>query len=104
MVLLTWSLFSRTFSSVSRTTSSEVGSDRNTKNKESEVMKYVIYGALKEPYEENWKKMLEIEKERQKREVTFDQTGEMIGQYMFLEGNKSFQIIETFLPTLSTLL
>ena len=58
-------------------------------------MKYVIYGALKEPYEENWKKMLEIEKERQKREVTFDQTGEMIGQYMFLEGNKSFQIIET---------
>ena len=58
-------------------------------------MKYVIYGELKEPYEENWKKLLEIEKGRKERGEMFDQTGRMIGQYAFLEGNKSFQIIET---------
>ena len=58
-------------------------------------MKYVIYGEWKGPYEETLKKALEIEKGRKERGETFDQTGEMIGQYFFLDGRKVFQIIET---------
>ena len=41
------------------------------------------------------KKALEIEKGRKERGETFDQKGEMIEQYWFLEGRKTFQIIET---------
>ena len=58
-------------------------------------MKYVIYGEWKGPYEETLKKAIDIEKGRQERGETFDQKGEMIEQYWFLEGRKTFQIIET---------
>ena len=58
-------------------------------------MKYVLYSELKEPYEENMKKMYEIEKGRQAKGETFSQGDEYIDQYMFLEGNKGFLMVDT---------
>ena len=58
-------------------------------------MKYVIYSELKEPYDENMKKMYKIEKERQAKGETFSQGEEYIDQYMFLGGNKGFLLVDT---------
>ena len=44
---------------------------------------------------ENIKKMYEIEDERRKKGITWQQTGEWIEQYTTLEGNKGITIIET---------
>ena len=57
-------------------------------------MKYLIYSEMKELSKKTWEKVLEVEKGRQERGETFNQTGEMIGQYMTLDG-KGFTIIET---------
>jgi hypothetical protein len=56
-----------------------------------EKMKYVILGELKEPVEENWIKVLEIEKERGKREKQWD----TISMYNLLSEPKMLIIVET---------
>jgi hypothetical protein len=58
-------------------------------------MKYMIYMEVKEPMRENIKKMYEIEEERRSRGVTWQQTGEWVEQYVPLEGDKAFTIIDT---------
>jgi len=57
-------------------------------------LKYVIWAEYKEPVEENRKKAMEIEKERQTRGETWTQT-ELIDHYIFLEGNKGITIVDT---------
>jgi len=56
-------------------------------------MKYVMYFEWKDAESAN--KATEVEKERQKRGETFNQTGEMIGTYLLLDPYKWFHIIET---------
>ena len=73
-----------------------MGSYTSTKKeRESDKLKYVIWAKYKDPVEESLKKAMEIEKERQKRGESWSQTGEMIEQYMFLEGNNGFSIVDT---------
>ena len=62
---------------------------------ESNELKYVILAEYKDPVEESLKKAMEIEKGRVERGETWNQMGEMIGQYIFLEGNKGFTIVDT---------
>jgi len=57
-------------------------------------MKYVIYAEWKGPIDETMKKSTEIENERKIRGETFSQTGELIEQYVFLEGMKGFFLVE----------
>jgi hypothetical protein len=72
--------------------SSEVGSVRNTeKKRRGEKMKYVLFWEVKEPFEENLKKSLEIMKKRGKRKKKHD----TIGMYMLLSEPKGFTLIET---------
>ena len=40
-------------------------------------MKYIMYGELKEPVEESFKKIVEIESERQKKGETWSASGEL---------------------------
>lgn len=54
-------------------------------------MKYMILGELKEPVEENWNKVLEIEKERGKRKKKWDS----IGLYYLLSEPKMLILVET---------
>jgi hypothetical protein len=72
-----------------------VGGYRSTKKWGDEVMKYLIYYEVKEPQDENWEKAMDIEKEREKKGETWQQKGEFIEMYSFLEGNKGIQIVET---------
>jgi len=58
-------------------------------------MKYIIYAEIREPMKENVRKMYEIEDERRKKGVTWQQTGEWIEQYLTFEGNRGITIIET---------
>jgi len=57
-------------------------------------MKYVVYCEWKGPIGETMKKATEIENERKKRGETWSQTGELIEQYVFLEGMKGFFLVE----------
>ena len=63
--------------------------------KESGGLKYVIWAEYKDPLEESLKKAMEIENQRKIRGESWSQTGEMIEQYMFLEGNNGFSIVDT---------
>ena len=58
-------------------------------------MKYVIFMEPKEPYEENMKKWIEIEKKRQEKGETFSQQEESLAQYRLLSEPKGFMIVDT---------
>jgi len=49
----------------------------------------------KEPYEENMKKWIEIEKKRQEKGETFSQQEESLVQYRLLSEPKGFMIVDT---------
>lgn len=56
----------------------------------------MIFNELKEPFDENWSKILKIEKERGKRKKKWD----TVAQYMQLSEPKGFLIVETDDPAL----
>ena len=58
-------------------------------------MKYVIFMEPKEPYEENMKKWLEIEKKRQEKGETWSAQKESLAQYYLLSEQKGFMIVDT---------
>lgn len=58
-------------------------------------MKYVIFMEPKEPYEENMKKVLEIEKKRQEKGETWSQQKESLVEYRLLSEPKGFTIVDT---------
>jgi len=58
-------------------------------------MKYVIFWKLKEPVEENLKKIDEIEKARIERGEALSQKGESLAEYYLLSEHKAFIIVDT---------
>ena len=57
-------------------------------------MKYVIFMEIKEPVEENLKRMFEIEGEREKKGETFGAQKELIANYYLLSEYKAFMIVD----------
>ena len=77
----------------------QMRSYRNTKNQESEKMKYVIFMEYKEPIEKNIQKVIEIEKGRIDRGEAWIQGTENLAHYMMIGEHKSFMIVETDDPS-----
>jgi hypothetical protein len=62
---------------------------------EVKYLKYLIMFELREPIEENVRKVFEIEKERRSKGITFLDDATVFPEHQFLSEEKRFMIVET---------